>query len=38
VVVPYENKSDSAQIRCEIERRVAELEGKYYAVVKIDRG
>ena len=38
VVVPYENKSDSAQIRCEIERRVAELEGKYYAVVTIDRG
>ena len=38
VVVPYEVKTDPAQIRREIERCVAGIEGKYYAVVTVDRG
>lgn len=38
VVVPYEVKTDPAQIRREIERRVASIEGSYYAVVTVDRG
>jgi hypothetical protein len=38
VVVPYEVKTDPAQIRREIERRVAAIEGSYYAVVTVDRG
>ena len=38
VVVPFEVKTDPVQIRHEIERRVAAIEGKYYAVVTVDRG
>jgi hypothetical protein len=38
VVVPYEVKTDPVQIRREIERRVAAIEGSYYAVVTVDRG
>ena len=38
VVVPYECKTEPIQIRREIEQRVAAMEGKYYAVVTVDRG
>ena len=38
VVVPYECKTDPTQIRREIERCVCGIEGKYYAVVTVERG
>ena len=38
VVVPYECKSDPMQIRREIERCVTGIEGKYYAVITVERG
>ena len=37
-VVPYENKSDSARIRREIEAKIEAMDGNYFAVVTVDRG
>ena len=37
VAVPYEVKKTSSEIRQEIEKRVEEMEGHYYAVVTVDR-